>query len=371
MMKMSEAKKTPFYEKHVALDGKIVDYSGWLLPVQYPKGLVEEVHDTRKRATLFDVSHMGEILVEGQDAEAYLQKLVTNDLSGMKDGAVVYSPVCYPDGGVVDDILIYRINDESYFLVVNAANTDQDYAWFKENLSGDVKLKNLSPEYAQLALQGPNSEAILQPLTAEPLAKMKYYHFSKDVAVAGVNCLVSRTGYTGEEGFELYCLNDDAAVLFDALWESGKKHDLNPAGLGARDVLRLEASMPLYGHELSKEITPLNAGLDRFVAIEKAVPFNGQEALKQQKQNGLKHKLYGLEMLERGVPREGYPVQAAGSEIGWVSSGSYSPTLDKFIAMALLDPQIADSVKAVEIMIRNRPYRAKFTKLPFYRREKL
>ncbi|MBM4236381.1 MAG: glycine cleavage system aminomethyltransferase GcvT [Firmicutes bacterium] len=367
---MSKARKTPFYEKHLALDGKIVDYHEWLLPVQYPKGLVEEVRDTRKRATLFDVSHMGEIMVEGKDAELYMQKLVTNDITGMKDGAVIYSPVCYPDGGVVDDILIYRINSESYFLVVNAANTDKDYAWFKDNLSGAVKLNNRSPDYAQLALQGPNSEAILQPLTAEPLSKMNYYQFSKDVAVAGVNCLVSRTGYTGEDGFEIYCFNNDAPNLFDGLWESGKKHDLNPAGLGARDVLRLEAAMPLYGHELSNEITPLNAGLDRFVALGKDVPFNGQEALKQQKQNGLKHRLYGLEMLERGMPREGYPVQAAGSEIGWVSSGSFSPTLDKFIAMALLDPQVADSIKEVEIMIRNRPYRAQFTKLPFYRRKK-
>jgi len=367
---MNDARKTPFYEKHLALEGKIVDYSGWLLPVQYSKGLVEEVHDTRKRATLFDVSHMGELMIEGKDSEMYLQKLVTNDLSGLKDGAVIYSPVCYPDGGVVDDILIYRINSESYFLVVNAANTDKDYAWFQENLSGDIMLKNLSPDYAQLALQGPNSETILQPLTAEPLSELKYYHFSKDVTLAGVNCLVSRTGYTGEDGFEIYCLNADAPALWDALWEEGKKHELNPAGLGARDVLRLEAAMPLYGHELSKEITPLNAGLDRFVAVEKNVPFNGQEALKQQKKQGLKHKLYGLEMLERGVPREGYPVQAAGKEIGWISSGSFSPTLDKFIAMALLDPQVADHAKEVEIMIRNRPYRASFTKLPFYRRKK-
>ena len=274
---MSEAKKTPFYEKHVALDGKIVDYSGWLLPVQYAKGLVEEVHDTRKRAALFDVSHMGEFMVEGKDAEVYLQKMVTNDLSGMKDGAVVYSPICYPDGGVVDDILIYRVSAESYFLVVNAANTDKDYAWFRENLSGSVKLENLSPDYAQLALQGQNSEVILQPLTAEALSKMKYYHFSRDVAVAGVNCLVSRTGYTGEDGFELYCLNGDASALFDALWESGKKHDLNPAGLGARDVLRLEAAMPLYGHELSKEITPLNAGLAALLLWRKRCPLSDRK----------------------------------------------------------------------------------------------
>lgn len=367
---MNEARKTPFYEKHIALGGKIVDYSGWLLPVQYPNGLVEEVHDTRKGAAIFDVSHMGEFMVEGKDAEAYLQKMVTNDLSAMKDGAVVYSPVCYPDGGVVDDILIYRISNESYFLVVNAANTDKDFDWFKENLTGEVTLKNRSSEYAQIALQGPASEAILQQLTNVQLSDLKYYHFSKDVAVAGVNCLVSRTGYTGEDGFEIYCLNKDASLLWDAVWDAGRAKDLNPAGLGARDVLRLEAAMPLYGHELSKEITPLNAGLDRFVALNKKVPFNGQEALKVQKQKGLEHKLFGLQMLERGVPREGYPVQADGLEIGWISSGSYSPTLDKFIAMALLQPQVAGSVNEVEVLIRNRPYRAQFTKLPFYRREK-
>ncbi len=368
---MSEAKKTPFYEKHLVLQGKMVDYSGWQLPVQYSKGLVEEVHVTRKKAAIFDVSHMGEFSVEGKDTEAFLQKMVTNDISKAANGAVVYSLVCYPDGGVVDDILIYKVNSESFFLVVNAANTDKDFDWFKENLTGEVKLKNLSPDYAQVALQGPKSEAILQQLTSEFLSGMKYYHFTKDVAVAGVNCLVSRTGYTGEDGFEIFCLNDDALKLWDAVWDAGRKKDLHPAGLGARDVLRLEAAMPLYGHELSKKITPLNAGLERFVALEKTVPFNGQEALKQQKQNGLEHRLYGLEMIERGVPREGYPVQAGGREIGWISSGSYSPTLDKFIAMALLQPQAAGSVNEVAVLIRNRPYRAKFTKLPFYRREKL
>jgi aminomethyltransferase len=367
---MADVKKTPFYEKHVALEGKIVDYSGWLLPVQYHKGLVEEVHDTRKRATIFDVSHMGEIMVEGKDAEAYLQKLVTNDIAGIKDGAVIYSPVCYPDGGVVDDILIYRINSENYFLVVNAANSDKDFAWFQENLSGDVRLKNLSPDYAQIALQGPNSEAILQQLTPKSLSDIKYYHFSKDVVLAGVNCIVSRTGYTGEDGFEVYCLNADASTLWDAVWEAGIKYDLNPAGLGARDVLRLEAAMPLYGHELSPKITPLHAGLDRFIALDKKIPFNGQQALNELKQKGLDLKLFGLEMLERGVPREGYPVQVEGREIGWISSGSFSPTLEKFIAMALLDPQVASKHKEVDVLIRNRVYRAKVTKLPFYRRKK-
>jgi aminomethyltransferase len=367
---MSEAKKTPFYDKHVALGGKIVDYSGWLLPVQYTRGLVEEVHDTRRRATIFDVSHMGEISVKGKDAEAYLQKLVVNDISRLKDNAIIYSPVCYPDGGVVDDILIYRMGPENYFLVVNAANVEKDYAWFVENSFGDVTLSNLSPEYAQIALQGPNSEKILQKLTAEPLSAMKNYHFKADVDVAGVNCIVSRTGYTGEDGFEIYCLNENASSLWDAIWEAGKEFELNPAGLGARDVLRLEASMPLYGHELGTELTPLMAGLDRFVALDKEVPFNGQKPLNKQKQDGLKRKLFGLEMLERGVPREGYPVKAADEEIGWVSSGSFSPTLDKFIAMAFLNPSAVEKADEFQVVIRNRTYRARITKLPFYRREK-
>lgn len=367
---MSAARKTPFYEKHLALDGKIVDYSGWLLPVQYAQGLVQEVLATRSEATIFDVSHMGEIMVEGDNAEAYLQKLVTNDISNTKDGAIVYSPVCYPDGGVVDDILIYRFSKKSFFLVVNAANTDKDYAWFKDNLTPSVQLHNLSPDYAQVALQGPHSEVILQQLTDELLSEMKYYHFSKDVVLAGSTCLISRTGYTGEDGFEIYCSNEDASLLWDKIWEAGRKYDLKPAGLGARDVLRLEVAMPLYGHELSREITPLHAGLDRFVALDKTVPFNGQEALRELQQKGPPQKLFGLEMLERGVPREGYPVRVEGEEIGWVSSGSFSPTLDKFIALALLDPQVAAKSDEVDVIIRNRSYRARLTKLPFYRRKK-
>ncbi len=367
---MSETKKTPFYEKHLALDGKIVDYSGWLLPVQYSKGLVEEVHDTRKRATIFDVSHMGEIAVRGSGAEAYLQKVLVNDISRLKNNAIIYSPVCYPDGGVVDDILVYRLGPEDYFLVVNAANTDKDYAWFQENQFGEVNIENLSTDYAQIALQGPNSEKILQSLTGLSLAEMRNYHFRADVDVAGVNCLVSRTGYTGEDGFEIYCLNNGASALWDAVWEAGKNHELSPAGLGARDVLRLEASMPLYGHELGRDLTPLMAGLDRFVALDKTVSFNGQVALQKQKREGLSRKLFGLEMLERGVPREGYKVKLEEEEIGWVSSGSYSPTLDKFIAMAFLDPGTVKESMEVSLIIRNRSYRARITKLPFYRREK-
>ncbi len=369
-MPMGEVKKTPFYDKHLALNGKVIDYNGWLLPVQFPQGLVEEVHDTRNRATIFDVSHMGEVSVEGKEAEAYLQKILTNDISKLKDNAIIYSPVCYPDGGVVDDILVYRINSENYFLVVNAANTDKDYEWFKDNCFGDVRLQNLSSDYAQIALQGPNSEEILQELTDLSLAEMKFYRFQVNVSLAGVNSIVSRTGYTGEDGFEVYCKNAGALALWDAVWEAGWKKELRPAGLGARDVLRLEASLPLYGHELSKDINPLQAGLNRFVALDKAVPFIGQEALQKQKQEGFSRKLFGLEMLERGVPREDYPVKAGEEEIGWISSGSYSPTLDKFIAMAFLDPEVAQQGEEVNVLIRKRTYRAKITKMPFYRRDK-
>lgn len=367
---MSEAKKTPFYEKHLALKGKIVDYSGWLLSVQFPQGLVEEVHDTRNRATIFDVSHMGEVSVTGKDALAFLQKILTNDVSRLKDNAIMYSPVCYPDGGVVDDILVYRFSGDNFFLVVNAANTDKDFDWFLENAAGEVKVENLSSEYAQIALQGPESESILRKLTDADLSGMKFYHFQGDVTVAGVKALVSRTGYTGEDGFEIYCKNDEALKLWDAVWEAGQEKGLRPAGLGARDVLRLEASLPLYGHEMSEKITPLQAGLDRFVALEKSVPFNGQDALRKQKREGIERKLFGLEMLERGVPRENYPVEFNGAEIGWISSGTFSPTLEKFIAMAFLDPGIVQKNEEVEVLIRKRSYRARITKMPFYRRDK-
>ena len=366
---MLEGKKTPFYEKHLALGGKIVDYSGWLLPVQYTQGLVSEVINTRKKVTLFDVSHMGLFSVSGAKAEACLQKVVTNNVAKLKDDAVLYSPVCYPGGGVVDDILIYRQSGDSYLLVVNASNVEKDFDWFKENLNEEVVLKNLSQDYGLLALQGPKSEKLLQALVAVPLARMKPYHFKTGADISGVKCIVSRTGYTGEDGFEVYVPAEGALKVWDALWEQGAQHGISPAGLGARDVLRLEASLPLYGHELSADLSPLMAGLDRFVAFEKEIPFIGREALKLQKESGFAHKLFGLKMLERGVPREGYPVKDGERELGWVSSGSYSPTLEQFIAMAFLDPAYAEVGGQVNIVIRGRSYRAQIIKMPFYRRE--
>lgn len=365
---MKEPKKTPFYEKHVQLKGSIVDYSGWYLPVQY-QGIVSEVQQTRSGAGLFDVSHMGEVLVEGPGALDFLQRLVTNDVTTLTDGRIIYSPVCYPDGGTVDDILIYRYSSERYLLVVNAANTEKDLAWFKENAGSDVTISNISSATAQLALQGPGSLSILSSLTEQPLGRLKYYHFLPEVRLAGVKCIVSRTGYTGEDGFEIYCSPEDASTLWDAVWSAGQtgEQGLVPVGLGARDVLRLEAGMPLYGHELSPELTPLHAGLDRFVSFTKQPHFNGREALLQLKQSGLKVKLTGLELLDRGVLREGYRVFDGERDAGWVSSGTYSPTLQKSIGLAFLPPEMAVGTE-VKVMIRGRAVSARVVKLPFYRR---
>ncbi len=364
---MSQAQKTPFYDKHVELKGKIVDFSGWLLPVQF-EGIIAEVKKTRQQAGLFDVSHMGEVMVRGTDALAYLQYVLTNDIAALKDNRVMYSPVCYPDGGVVDDILVYRYDSQNYLLVVNAGNTGRDFDWFQENRRGDVTLENISARTAQLALQGPNSVAILKAVTEAPVEELKYYHFLPHAEVAGIDCIISRTGYTGEDGFEVYCARGDALAVWDAIWEAGRPHSLAPIGLGARDILRLEACLPLYGHELSEKLSPLEAGLDRFVSFAKETAFIGREPLLKKKEAGLKKKLAGIEMLDRGIPREGYTIKSGDREVGWVSSGTYSPTLDKNVAMVFLDPAAAVAGEEVQVVIRTREYRAKVVKIPFYRR---
>lgn len=368
---MAELQKTPLYEKHLAHKGDLVEYGGWYMPVQY-EGIVAEVHQTRRKACLFDASHMGEFLVEGPGAADFLQKVLTNDLSTLSEGRIIYSPVCYPHGGTVDDILIYCYKRDKYLLVVNASNAAKDYAWLSEKVSpgAGVTLTDLSAQTALVAIQGPNSLAVMHALTQTPLDKLRYYHFVPEVDLAGIKCLVSRTGYTGEDGFEIYCASHEAENIWDALLEAGQVRDLGvtPAGLGARDVLRLEASLPLYGHELSESISPLEAGLDRFVSFKKG-DFIGREVLLRQKEEGPPRQLGGIILLERGVIREGYRVVAGGSELGVVSSGTYSPTLNKSIGMALFSPGAAAPGREAEIMIRNKPHRAQIVKTPFYRRE--
>lgn len=357
-------KRTPLYDKHVEHNGKIIDFGGWELPVEY-SGILSEHEAVRTKAGLFDVSHMGEILITGKDSEAYIQNIMTNDISIMENNQIFYSFMCYPDGGVVDDLLIYKYNNEKYFLVVNASNTEKDYEWMISQQKGDVKIENVSQNYAEVALQGPLAQDILQKLTSKDLNEIKFFYFTDNVNINGVNAIISRNGYTGEDGFEIYVATDDAAKIWDMLLEVGKPQGLIPAGLGARDTLRFEVCLPLYGQEISESITPLEAGFGFFVKMKKD-SFIGKDALSIQKANGLKRKLAGFEMIDRGIARSHYEVFADGKKIGFVTTGSYSPTLKKNIGLALINAEYAVEGNEIEISIRNKNLKAKIIKKPFY-----
>lgn len=362
------AKKTPLYDEHVKLGGKVVDYAGWLLPVQY-EGLIPEHNAVRNKAGLFDVSHMGGIVVKGKDALAFLQYLLTNDIASIEDNEIIYTLMCYPDGGVVDDFLVYRYGEEEYLLVVNAANTDKDFKWMIDNKKDfNIIIENKSDQIAIIAIQGPESKNILQKLTDYDLSNMKPFHFEKKVNVADVECMVSRTGYTGEEGFEIYAPNDGVVKVWNSLLEAGKDNGIQPAGLGCRDTLRFEAGMPLYGNEMSEEINPLEAGLKFFVKLDKEEDYIGKDALNKIWSEGLKRKSVGFELLGRGIPREGYEVFKDDEKIGHVTTGYMSPTLKKSIGVALIDAKYAKLDTEIDIMIRNKPVKAVTIKKRFYTR---
>jgi len=362
----AELLKTPLYAEHVALGAKMVDFGGWAMPVQY-QGIIEEHHQVRQKAGIFDVSHMGEIAVEGPGALNFLQYLLTNDFTAIERGQVTYSPMCYDHGGVVDDLLVYKGGDEKYLLVVNASNTPKDLAWIKDQAAAfnGVTVRDISPAVAEIALQGPLAAEVLQPLSDLPLPQMRYYHFAEG-RVLGKNCLISRTGYTGEDGFEIYCAAGDAAEVWRALLAH---EQVKPCGLGARDTLRFEASLPLYGHELSQEITPLEAGLGRFVAFDKG-DFVGRQALIEQKEAGLTRKLAGFEMVDRAIPRPEYPLTAGGRPVGFVTSGSYSPTLDQNLGLGYLPVKLARPGEEIEVLVRGKAKKARVIKRPFYQRTK-
>ena len=360
-------KTTPLYEKHVELKGKIIDFGGWALPVEY-SGILLEHEAVRTKAGLFDVSHMGEITVKGEDAEKYLQLVVTNDISVLANNQIAYTTMCYPDGGIVDDLLVYKNNNEDYLLVVNASNSDKDYEWLQNHVFGNVEVKKVSLDYAQLALQGPLAQTILQKLVKEDLNDIEFYHFKNNVDIGGIVTLVSRTGYTGEDGFELYFASADGPKMWDLLLETGKDDGLIPAGLGARDTLRFEAALPLYGQEIDKDITPLEAGLGFCVKVAKD-NFIGKDALVLQKSEGLKRKVVGFEMVDRGIPRSHYEVYADGKKIGYVTTGSFSPTLKKNIGLALIDIEYTKEETEIEISIRNKNLKAKVIKKPFYNKK--
>ncbi len=362
-----ELKRTPLYDNHRLAGAKMIDFGGWEMPVQYA-GVLEEHRTVRSKAGLFDVSHMGEIEVKGKDALEFAQYIFTNDVSKLEDSQILYTPMCYPEGGVIDDLLVYRFNKEHFLLVVNASNTDKDFAWLEEKSKFyEVRLENRSAEYALLALQGPQAQKILQKLTSLDLNEIKNYRF-KHWEVDEVLCLISRTGYTGEDGFELYFPPEYAVQLWQKILEAGAEEGIQPIGLGARDTLRFETKLPLYGNELGPEITPLEAGLGFFVKLDKK-DFIGKEALQKQKENGIPRKLVGLEMIERGIARSHYPIQSEGKEIGFVTSGSFAPTLNKNIALGLIEAEYAQDGKILEILIRGKGVKAQITPSLFYKRQ--
>ena len=342
-------KRTPLYDFHVARGGRMVDFAGWEMPVQY-RSILEEHKAVRRAAGLFDVSHMGEVDVRGRDALKFLNRLVTNDVAKLFPGRVLYSPMCYVDGGVVDDLLVYMRGADDYFLCINAGNIDKDLAWIREQAAKfDVTITDRCADYALLAIQGPKAVAIVQSLTTAKLDGIKYYHFSEGV-VAGVNCILSRTGYTGEDGFELYHPVADAERLATALLEAGAPHGLELAGLGARDSLRLEAGYPLYGHELSREISPLTAGLGWTVKLAKAGGFIGRDALAQEQANGSVRKVVFFKTGDRRIVRAGTAVTTPGeTTVGSVLSGTLSPVLNEAIGSAIVGATAAAQELVVDI----------------------
>lgn len=361
---MTELKQTPLYKKELEAGGKIIDFGGWALPVQY-EGILKEHKMVRENSGLFDVSHMGEILVKGKSARTFVQSILANDLDRIETGQAIYSPICYDDGGTVDDLIVYQVAEDEYFIVVNAANIEKDYDWFCANAPEDLSIENISDEIAQLAVQGPKAQEVLQKITDFDLSGIKFFHFAANVKLVGTEGIVSRTGYTGEDGFEIYVNAKDGPALWDAILNAGG-NDIAPIGLGARDTLRFESKLPLYGHEITKEISPIEGGLGFFVRPEKAADFHGKTVLTAQKEGKLKRKVVEFEMLGRGIPREGYPVNHDGKEVGWVTSGMYAPTLEKNMGLAILPIELTEPGTAIEIIIRNRPVAAEVKKGIFY-----
>ena len=363
-------KRTALYPCYESYPGvKLVDFGGWHLPLHFADGITAEHEAVRTRAGLFDVSHMGECMVSGESAAEYLDYLCTNSISDMTIGQCRYTLMCYPNGTVVDDLLIYRRTDSSFLVVMNAANTEKDLAWITSQNPESHRcpqVVDLSIGTVQIALQGPLSVAILSKLV-EDCDSIKGFTFRSQVEVGDVMALVSRTGYTGEDGFELYCASDDGPQLWNTLLQAGRDEGLVPCGLGCRDTLRMEAKLPLYGHEISDAITPLEANLGVFVKLDKDC-FCGKEVLVKQKEEGIPRTLRGIEMIDKAVPRGGYPVFHGDEEIGFVTSGTKSPTLGIFCAYVMIKRDTGLKFgDQLQILIHGQKKRAKLVKTPFYK----
>lgn len=368
----SELKRTPLNSVHRTMGGRMVDFGGWDMPVQYPAGTIEEHLRTRNHAGLFDVSHMGEIDVRGAEAIALVNYLASNDASKLIDGQAQYSALTTPDGTVVDDLLVYRFAADHLLLVVNAGTTEKDWEWITSHRNEQTaELKNVSSDYCQLALQGPDALGILQQLTDVALAEIKYYHFTEG-QVDGVPAIVSRTGYTGEDGFEVYAAADKAERIWNKLLDAGdygSDTGVLPCGLAARNTLRLEAGMALYGHEIDESTTLLEANLGWICKLSKG-DFIGREVLAKQKEAGVRRRLVGFEVTERGIARDGQEVVVNGERMGKVTSGSPAPYLKKNIGMAYLPTESATDGRQIQIDVRGKLVGAEIVKTPFYKRVK-
>ncbi len=364
----SQLKRTPLYEQHRALGARLVEFGGWEMPVQY-SSILSEHQAVRTKAGLFDVSHMGEFKVEGQDALAFLQYLVPNDVSRLAIHQALYTQLCLPNGNVIDDLLIYYLAENHYMLVVNAANIAKDFTWVESQAQPfpHVSISNQSDTTALIALQGPLAQEILQSLTDIDLAAVRFYHFAPG-EVAGVHCIISRTGYTGEDGFEMYCSAAAVTGLWDDVLAAGKPVGLLPAGLGARDTLRLEAGLCLYGHELDEDTNPLEARLGWTVKLSKGM-FIGRDVLQQVKADGPRRVLVGVQLLERGVPRGGYALYAGDRQIGNLTSGAPGLTVPKNIGMGYVEAAQAQIGNQILVDIRGKRVAAQIVTLPFYKRK--
>ncbi len=352
-----ENKRTCLYDKHVALGALMSPFGGFDMPIQYA-GIVDEHLAVRQDCGVFDVSHMGEVLISGKDAERYVNHIFTNDVKGMVVGKILYGMMCYEQGGVVDDLLVYKMAENCFFLVINASNIDKDWAWIQQHAKGyEVVLEHQSDKYGELAIQGPNAERVMEEVLQLPCKELSFYTFKTMGDV-----IVSRTGYTGEDGFEVYADADYIRTCWDKLIASGH---CKPCGLGCRDTLRFEVGLPLYGDELSEDISPLMAGLGIFVKLDKE-EFLGKEALIQQKTGGVKKKLVGIELHDKAIPRHGYTVLKDGQEIGVVTTGYHTISTDKSVCMALVDIEYAALGTAVEIQIRKKTFPGTVCKKKFY-----
>ena len=357
---MSE-KRTCLYEKHVALGAKMVPFGGFEMPIQYTD-IADEHNAVRQACGVFDVSHMGEVLVEGPDAERYVQHIFTNDVAGAPVGKIYYGMMLHPHGGTVDDLLVYKMAEQKFFLVINAANIDKDYAWMLAQKDGlDVAVINQSEQYGQLAVQGPQAEALTEKLLGLECAELAFYTF-KTIDVDGETLIVSRTGYTGEDGFEIYGSHAYIQKSWDVLVNSG---EVKPCGLGCRDTLRFEVGLPLYGDELTDELSPIEAGLGMFVKVEKE-EFIGKEAVAKQKAEGVSRKIVGIELAGRAIPRHGYDVEAEGKVIGIVTTGYNSISTGKSVCMALIDIAYAKLGTPVQVRIHRKLQDGVVTKKRFY-----